>query len=80
MYVDLEVKHGSLDKAREILERSLTLSLKKKKMVSILKKYYQIEEVHGDKKSAAEILERAKRIAADYAEGGEDQDSHSEEA
>ena len=53
MYVDLEVKHGSLEKAREVLERCLTLDLKKKKMVSIIKKYYQIEEVHGTKESAA---------------------------
>ena len=46
-------------------------------MVSIIKKYYQIEEAHGTKESAAEILERAKKIAAEYADvqGNEDSDS-----
>lgn len=67
MFVDLEVKHGSIDKAREILERSLTVSLKKKKLITILKKYYQIEEVHGTPESAAKILERAKALADEYA-------------
>lgn len=63
MFVDLEIKHGSIDKAREILERSLTVSLKKKKLITILKKYYQIEEAHGTPESAAKILERAKALA-----------------
>ena len=32
-------------------------------MVSILKKYYQIEETYGDSESASRILARAKSIA-----------------
>lgn len=42
MYVDLEVKFGTIDKAREILERCLTIKLKRKKMITVLKKYHQI--------------------------------------
>lgn len=42
MHVDLEIKYGVIDKAREILERCLTIPLKKKKLITILKKYYQI--------------------------------------
>ena len=42
MYVDLEIKNGSIDKAREILERCLTVKLKRKKMITILKKYHQV--------------------------------------
>jgi|LakMenEpi03Aug12_release.lakeMendotaPanAssembly.Ray.scaffolds.fasta_scaffold190823_1 hypothetical protein len=56
MYVDLEVKHGSFDKAREILERCLSVKLKRKKMISILKKYHQLEQTYGTPESAAQIL------------------------
>lgn len=63
MYVDLELKHGSLDRAREIMERCLTIKLKRKKMIAMLKKYHQIEENYGTVHSAAEILNRAQKIA-----------------
>lgn len=53
MYVDLEVKHGSVEKAREIFEKCLSLKLKRKKVISILKKYHQFEQTHGSAKSAA---------------------------
>lgn len=43
MYVDLELKHGSVEKAREIMERCLTIKLKRKKIISMLKKYHQME-------------------------------------
>lgn len=49
MYTDLEVKHcdGEVDKARNLMERALTLGLKKKKLITILKKYHQIEVAYG---------------------------------
>lgn len=53
MYVDLEIKYGSVDKAREIFERCLTIKLKRKKMISVLKKYHQLESNYGTQKSAA---------------------------
>jgi hypothetical protein len=52
MYVDLELKHGTLDRVREIMERCLTIKLKRKKMISMLKKYHQIEKSYGTEQSA----------------------------
>ena len=48
-YIDLEVKHsdGNIDKARNLLERALSLDFKKKKVITILKKYHQLESTYG---------------------------------
>lgn len=40
--------------------------MKRKKLISILKKYHEFEKLHGTEKSAGEVLERAKKIAAEY--------------
>lgn len=66
MYVDLEIKHGSIERARQIFERCLSVKLKRKKIISILKKYHHFEQTNGTAKSAAEILQRAQKIAAEY--------------
>jgi hypothetical protein len=47
MHVDLELKHNCPDRAREVLERALTIQLKKKKIVTLLNKYHQVEKNYG---------------------------------
>ena len=68
MFVDLELKHGSLERVREILERGLTIELKKKKMITILNKYYEVQKNYGTESSLMEIEERARKIAEKYTE------------
>ena len=71
MYTDLEIKHGGdkdidKDKARNLMERALSIfsaDKKKKKVITILKKYHQMEVGYGDEEAAERVLERAKEIA-----------------
>jgi hypothetical protein len=70
MYTDLEVKHsdGNIDKARNLMERALSLGFKKKSTITILKKYHQMESTYGTEESAQKILERAQKIAENLVE------------
>lgn len=47
MYVDQEIKSGNVDKARNLLERALSIGLKKKAVITLLKKYLALERAHG---------------------------------
>lgn len=57
MYTDLEIKHGGdIERARALMERALSIGLKKKKVITILKKYHQLEMSYGNEKAAEQIL------------------------
>jgi rRNA biogenesis protein RRP5 len=66
VYVDQEVKQGNADKARNLLERALTVGLKKKGVISLLKKYLQVEKSFGSEQSVQKIIQRAKGLATSY--------------
>ena len=66
VYIDQEIKHENVDKARHLLERALSIGLKKKSTISLLKKYLQIEKSFGTEASVAKIIERAKALASSY--------------
>ena len=53
----------------------MTLDLKKKKIVSLLNKYYEIEKNHGTQASLKSIEARAKKIAEKYADKKDAEDS-----
>ena len=65
VYVDMVIKNGELETAREIFERMIHLGLTPKKMKSLFKKYWEFEQTHGDqtkvdavRKKALEYLEK----------------------
>lgn len=66
MYIDMEIKAGEIDKARNLLERILVMNMNKKKTKSILKKYYLLEQQYGSEKSAQAILNRAQLLAEEF--------------
>lgn len=72
VYIDQEVKYENIDKARNLLERALSIGLKKKATISLLKKYLELEKKHGDADSVQKIIERAKDMASSYENIDED--------
>lgn len=72
MYVDMEIKANEIDKARNLLERTLALEPNKKKTKSILKKYYLLEQQNGTEKSAQAILARAQKLAEEFEDKNDD--------
>ncbi len=46
--MDQEVKSNNVDKARNLLERALSIGLKKKAVIALLKKYLSLEKAHGN--------------------------------
>jgi len=56
------------------LERALTVGLKKKAVISLLKKYLQVEKANGSEESVAKIIERAKGLATSYESIEEDEE------
>lgn len=70
VYVDQEIKWGNIDKARNLLERALSIGLKKKAVITLLKKYLSVEKAHGSEQSVKAIIERARGMAAEYEQGG----------
>jgi len=59
VYVDKELKFGTIDKVRLIFEKIFTVDFKVKVLKAIVKKYLEVEMKHGNAKS----LENAKMIA-----------------
>ena len=65
VYVDMVIKKGEIETAREIFERMIHLGLGPKRMKSLFKKYCEFEQTHGDevkvdavRKKALEYLEK----------------------
>ncbi|XP_055641261.1 protein RRP5 homolog isoform X2 [Toxorhynchites rutilus septentrionalis] len=61
-YVDLLVKDGLLDAARQTLDRAIVQRLPMRNMKTLYTKYVNFEEKHGDRESVRKI----KQMAADY--------------
>uniref|UniRef100_A0A2M4CYE1 Putative programmed cell death protein n=1 Tax=Anopheles darlingi TaxID=43151 RepID=A0A2M4CYE1_ANODA len=61
-YVDMLVKDGLIEEARQILERAIVQRLPMKNMKTLYTKYVTFEEKHGDRDS----VRRVKQMAADY--------------
>jgi len=71
VYVDKEIKHGEVEVARRLFERTMTPPSGKKKfkfndkqMKSLFKKWYRMEDEHGDEDSTM----RVKLAAKEYVE------------
>lgn len=60
VYIDQEVKYNNIDKARNLFERALSVGLKKKVTISLLKRYLDLEKKHGNAESVERIIQRAK--------------------
>ncbi|XP_058062312.1 protein RRP5 homolog [Anopheles bellator] len=61
-YVDMLVKDGLVDNARQILERAIVQRLPMKNMKTLYTKFVNFEQKHGNRDS----VRRVKQIAADY--------------
>ncbi|XP_067012114.2 protein RRP5 homolog [Anabrus simplex] len=73
-YVDMLVKSGSLDIARQVLERAVVQKLPARKMKVLFKKFLQFEEQHGTPEGA----EKVRLMALEYvnsATDGEEQNA-----
>jgi rRNA biogenesis protein RRP5 len=71
VYVDKEIKHGEVEVARRLFERTMNPPSGKKKfkfndkqMKSLFKKWYRMEDEHGDEDSTM----RVKLAAKEYVE------------
>ncbi|EAT37161.1 AAEL010827-PA [Aedes aegypti] len=63
-YVDMLVKDGLVDVARQTLDRAIAQRLPMKNMKTLYTKYVAFEEKHGDR----EAVKRIKQAAANYVE------------
>lgn len=61
VYVDKEIKYGSLEHARSILKKKVDeAKLSDKQMKSLFKKWYRMEELHGDEESTENVKDAAR--------------------
>ncbi|XP_037732812.1 protein RRP5 homolog [Drosophila subpulchrella] len=66
VYVDMLIKAGQIDSARNVLERAVLQKLKPTKMQVIYKKYLQLEENHGTEATAAKVKHQAEQWVNNY--------------
>ncbi|XP_016952467.1 protein RRP5 homolog [Drosophila biarmipes] len=66
VYVDMLIKAGQIDSARNVLERAVLQKLKPTKMQVIYKKYLQLEENHGTEATAAKVKQQAEQWVKNY--------------
>ncbi len=64
VYADVEVKHGSIEKAIRILERATLCHFSTKKMKFLFKKWLNLENERGNE----EGIEKVKQAAREYVE------------
>ncbi|XP_016981439.1 protein RRP5 homolog [Drosophila rhopaloa] len=67
VYVDMLIKAGLIDSARNVLERAVLQKLKPNKMQVIYKKYLQLEENHGSDATVAKVKQQAEQWVKNYA-------------
>ncbi|EDV53875.1 protein RRP5 homolog [Drosophila erecta] len=67
VYVDMLIKAGLIDSARNVLERAVLQKLKPNKMQVIYKKYLQLEENHGTDATVAKVKQQAEQWVKNYA-------------
>ncbi|KAH8323641.1 hypothetical protein KR074_008255 [Drosophila pseudoananassae] len=66
VYVDMLIKAGLIDSARNVLERAVLQKLKPNKMQVIYKKYLQLEESHGTEATVAKVKQQAEEWVKNY--------------
>ena len=64
VYIEMVVKAGETEFARELYDRMVLLNLQPKKMKAIFKKYLDFETSHGD----AQGVDRVRKKALEYVE------------
>ncbi|KAH8383522.1 hypothetical protein KR009_009143 [Drosophila setifemur] len=67
VYVDMLIKGGNVDSARNVLERAVLQKLKPNKMQVIYKKYLQLEENHGTEATVSKVKQQAEQWVRNYA-------------
>eukprot|EP00960_Hanusia_phi_P040868 754696-Hanusia_phi.AAC.3 len=60
VFVDLELKSGHVEGARQLLERAITLKLKGRQAKFLFKKLLELEKTHGDAQSVADVKRKAR--------------------
>ncbi|EAR99985.1 S1 RNA-binding domain protein (macronuclear) [Tetrahymena thermophila SB210] len=77
VYIDMEMKYGTLESARNLFERVITMQFKPRQMKFFFKKYLQFEATKG----TTERVEEVKQKAAEYVQSliGQDEDNEQEE-
>ena len=69
LYIDMEMKYGSVDSQRELYERALTLPFSKNTIRGFFKRYIAFEVEHGVEEKVEEIKKRARRyVQENYAD------------
>ncbi|BFF90401.1 protein RRP5 homolog [Drosophila madeirensis] len=67
VYVDMLIKSGQIDSARNVFERAVQQKLKPEKMRVIYKKYLELEKEHGTKATEAKVMQEAEQWVKNYA-------------
>ena len=68
VFVDLELKSGHVEGARQLLERAITLKLKGRQAKFLFKKMLELEKTHGDAEGVAEVKRKAREWVESNAE------------
>ncbi|KAH8278785.1 hypothetical protein KR018_009476 [Drosophila ironensis] len=66
VYVDMLVKAGRIDAARNVLERAVGQKLKPSQMQVLYKKYMFLEAQHGTQDAVAKVRQQAKQWVQNY--------------
>lgn len=61
-YIDMMIKHGSIEITRSLFERLLIIKFPLKKVKNIIEKYIDFESKHGDVLNVAKIQKVATRM------------------
>ncbi|XP_022211843.1 protein RRP5 homolog [Drosophila obscura] len=67
VYVDMLIKTGQIESARNVLDRAVQQKLKPEKMQVIYKKYLELEKEHGTKATEAKVMQEAQQWVKNYA-------------
>lgn len=69
LYIDMEMKFGSVESQRELFERALTLPFSKNTIRGFFKRFISFEVEHGEGEKVEEIKRRARRyVQENYGE------------
>ncbi|XP_017140750.1 protein RRP5 homolog [Drosophila miranda] len=66
VYVDMLIKTGQIDSARNVLDRAVQQKLKPEKMRVIYKKYLKLEKKHGSKATEAKVMQEAEEWVKNF--------------
>lgn len=77
VYLDMEVKHGSVDSARNLFNRVITMEFKPRQMKFFFRKFLQFEATKGTEQGVEEVKQKASEFVASLI--GEDEGEEIEE-